>query len=270
MLKLGFRIAAWIAFCSVPLLPFDAPAQNIASDGDVEYGYNSFHSPDGGADNAVFRIGGPGQADHLFQSWWWLRIEADTAETQLRDPDSVQATSNRLDIAWQNVDGSGRLNAMIEATVSEQPGCAGNVVENLTLINTSSGNLTVHAFAYTDVDLTDSAFDDQAMGVPPSLDVAVYDVASSITIGAAGADAMQVTDTQAEPSLRSLLIDASPTNLNGTGLPFASPPSEDFDAAHQWTRTIAQGASVTITRTLALEAPQSCSEIFRDGFEPRE
>lgn len=240
-------------------------AQGTVADGRVGFSYLSFSSPMGGGNNVRFTLA-PGAPGHVYQSWWWLRIAADTLETQLRNPDAQAYDASTLTLQWADVDATGRLSAQLSAVVSEAPNCGGALVERLTLTNLTNAALQVKAFAYLDADLSDTAFDDQAT-LESGMIIHVFDSATSLFLSAPTGDALQVSDTQGTVSLRNLLEDASPTELDGTGLPFA-PPSQDFDSAYQWTRTLALGASVELVRTIDATHPLSCeSTIFRNGFE---
>ena len=243
-----------------------ASAQGSVADGGVELAYLSFSSPSTGGNNVRFTLA-PGAPGHIYQSWWWLRIAGDTRETQLRDPSAQSYDAATATLQWVDVDSTGRLSAELTATVSEQPNCEGTLVEQLTLTNITTAPLQVKVFAYLDADLRDEALDDQAT-LESGMLMHVFDAEASLFIDAPVAEALQVTDTQAEPSLRTLLEDTAHTELDGSGLPFA-PPAQDFDSAYQWTRTIAAGASVELVRTIDASHPPSCeaSVLFRNSFE---
>lgn len=92
--------------------------------------------------------------------------------------------------------------------------------------------------------------------------------AANITDGGtagSGADAFRVA---AYPVLRDLLNDASITNLDNSGLPFAP---GDFSAAYQWTIEIApgdfQGLEVSFSVNSSLRCLEAVVGVFCDRFE---
>lgn len=244
-------------------VPGSVLAQGALVKDSAVFRYDSYVSPNDGADNADLIVAN--EADNVFQTWWFYRASGATQETQLRAPDSQVYSGNTATLNWINVDGTNRFNATLSIVLDCLPaggGYTGQVTEVMTIQNVSVSPLTVDLFSYLDFDLAEDPLNDIAALVAPPGHIGVTDPEVVADIDGISVFAYQVTDTQATGSLRTLLSDTSPTTLANTGLPFG-PPSEDFDSALQFQLAIPVASSATATRVF-----QTANDfLFRDTFE---
>lgn len=228
------------------VLAFPVPALAIGSvtDGGVSFGYSqNFNTSSGNTVNTDFT--GAAAGDQLYESWWFFRVQGDTRETAFGTPDVEDyslfgGTVGQLD--FFDAGGSGLFDAQLQFEVMETGANQGVVFQNLEIVNTGPGDLTIDIFHYTDLDLGGSFGNDEATLVanPSAIEMLVSDASVTAPFIGYGADHYQVT------TWRSLLLgltNGSVTNLNDTGLPFAVGGGADFTAAFQWTRTIGVGGS---------------------------
>jgi hypothetical protein len=190
---------------------------------------------------ADFRIGGAGNPNHLFQTWWWFRVQGDNREIPL---------TNASNPSWSGSTGSLEYNAlqathgsMIQTYRVVGFGSGGALLEGLTIINTTSQTLRWDVFHYLDADMGGSASGDSAMQIGAN-HMQIADGMWSATYEGSGR--YQVGGF---PAIRNLLTNTQIDNLDGTGLPFGP---GDFSGAWQWTVTLAPGQATTITTSVTI------------------
>jgi hypothetical protein len=200
-----------------------------------------------------FRVGGPGNPNHYFQSWWWARFPGDTREHALYGP----ATAN-----WGG--SLGQLNYSFPGLPVVQTyqvigtGSGGVLVESITLTNTSNQPLSANLFHYLDLDLNGSASGDSAvLNGPNSIKVtdgpwtAHYEGSGTYEVGGF-------------PTVRDLLTNNSINNFSNSGLPFGP---GDWTGGWQWSFTLQPNDMITLTASLSIiPAPASAAVLALGGL----
>lgn len=227
------------------------PAQSLAiQDGNMRYslGAPSATSHDPRAANLVADALG---IDHLFEHWWYFRIDGDSRETSLRSIGPVRSgTTNgatHLDLDFDDLEQRGLLKARLDGDLYSAGPASGVVTLRLSLQNISNGPVTFDVFSYVDIDLAGTASNDYAIGDNRSQ--VVTDVTGvRIEHRAVGADVGQIG---VYPALRNLLTNASVTNLTGVNTPINN---GDFTGAFQWrSRTLGAGEWASFSTLLAVD-----------------
>ncbi len=200
-----------------------------------------------GGSTALLNTGGITTTDHLFQHWWWYRVNGVTSrEFALSNRTSGSATGNSIVLTYTEPEG---FTATLTFTLTDGADAppAANVAYTCELVNTSASTLNLALFAYTDFDVSNTAGSDSASLLEPGR-IGVTDTATQATAQFLGLapDAFRVT---AFSTVRGTLADTAITNLDNTGLPFAA---ADFTAAYQWNLTIPAGGRTTVRGALAL------------------
>ena len=216
-----------------------AIAQGVITDGDARFEFiNTLAS----AGLAEFQP--DGTTDHLYQNWWWYRVDPAPSESRmLWFPTSQSYVGNVATLGASEPLFDWRLRVTL--TDGAVPGQA-LLAEAMTLTNTSNGPLRISVFNYADFDVAQSAVEDSAILVNPQL-MRITDPGGDFAeFQGVGASAWQVMPFAA---LRTLLDDGAITNLNNTGLPFAA---GDFTGAFQWNFSIPVGGSVTVFENLSV------------------
>ncbi len=232
--------------------------QGTATDGAVSYRFkiNPFLPSDNGD---LFLAAG---TDHLFETWWYIRLADDSFETRLRDPDTQSYSGNVATLGWSDADLSGRIDAQLIVTITELSEGQGAVLqEELKVTNTSGGSLTVNLFAYSDLDLTKSDREDSAEVIASPTRIHVFDAQTNAQFEGEMAELFQVTDTRgAFPGLRGIFADDVADDLLNTGLPFGP---ADWEGAFQWRDVnLAPGDSFSTIKVTTVVEP-----IFVDDFQ---
>ena len=218
-------------------LSASAMAQGVIRDGNARFSYNVNPLP-GSTDFQP-----DSTTDHLFWNWWWYRVDGAPAESQMSPPLTQSYVGNVASGGASEPSFDWRLRVTL--TDGPVPGQA-QIVERMTLINTTNNPIRVALFNYVDFDVGQSAGGDSAILVNPQL-MRITDAGGDFAeFLAVGANAWEV---QAWPVLINALNDASVTNLSNTGLPFGP---GDFTGAFQWNLSIPVGGSVTVFEGLAI------------------
>lgn len=203
-------------------------------------------------DNAHFTHAA--QDDHMFENSWYYRVGGDADESVLPAPDSSDFTGNVATLDWADVDGRGLFSAQLISTVVDGPGGGVAEVTHVLTINSfapSNGlSLDLDVFAYLDMDLANTASDDEGLLLNDPDLIEESDPTTLFEWAGPAAIEFKVTNTQQPTgSLRSLFMDGLPTDLDGLGLPFGP---ADMDAAFQWTAALDPGDSASFTRVETL------------------
>lgn len=189
-----------------------------------------------------FRVGGAGNPNHAFQTWWWYRVEGDTRE---------RSFANASGWDWSNA-GQGRLEyttddffAVMNFQVTGIADGYGVLTQTLTILNTSNSTKTYNLFNYNDIDLGGTAGGDSATLNSPNV-IRVTDASTPWVAFYEGTDAYGV-DSFA--NLRAELADDGVDNMASNGLPFGP---GDFTGAFQWSFTLNAGGAATASSTLTI------------------
>ncbi|MDX2116433.1 MAG: hypothetical protein SFZ24_12555 [Planctomycetota bacterium] len=220
--------------------------------------------------------GALGTPDHAFQLWWWFRAPG-IVEREFAFPDAdfggESYAGNIANILWTNIGVSGaRFNARLETILTEgqAPGQA-SVEQNLYITNREMTTVTLHFFAYADLEAGASTagdtvtLQDQATRLLRITDTSgqFIDWQSSSAANFAVSRGASAGGLQ----LRNALNDNAPTTLNNSGLPFTS---DDFSGAFQWTLVLPPGVTQVIGHTisvnLSLAAPPCEGDANNDGL----
>ena len=235
-----------------PMNQIRAPLDGTLTDGTISYTLSTAASDGTTSNGAEFTVGG---VNHLWETWWWYRIDGDAQETRFPAPDTENYVGNVATLTWTNVDTRG-FGATLVATVLDTSGGAGTIGEvqqDMTIVNNSGGDLGIDMFAYTDLDLNNTDDNDSA-----TLNAANYLIDMTDPSGTTAqlgsnfeSNGAYMVGPWAGSALH-VLNDAAVTNLGNIGLPSAA--NTDFTAAFQeGTRTIANGESVTYTSGFAVD-----------------
>lgn len=193
---------------------------------------------------ADFRVGGTGNPDHLFQAWWWYRVEGvDTREFAFNGASSADWSipgTGRINYSYANFD------AVMEFQVTGTSDGVGVLTQTLTIINNTNDNMTINLFNYQDVDLGGTAGNDSAFLAGPNV-IRITDAAPSDWI--ANYEGTNDYGVAGFAALRARLTDNNPDNFSGTGLPFGP---GDFTGGFQWVLNLSPGSAATASATLTI------------------
>lgn len=231
--KTGFNSVLLTAL--IALAPSSALAIGSISDGDVTFDYTSFAQGAGNTSNVNFT--GAGTSDMAFESWWFFRVQGETSETAFgATPDSEDYIGSVSRLEYDDPGGEGLFSAFLEAEVIDTGVNSGNLFQNLRIRNNSASDLTIDIFHYSDFDLAGTFGNDTAVltsGVGDlRIDVSDGSLSETASFIGYGADAFEVGTYS---TLLQELTDGTQTNLDGSGLPFAS---GDFTGAFQWSSVV--------------------------------
>jgi len=230
------------------------------SDGDVFF--SQPNSPTSGTVTSVsggnFRLNGAAGTDHLFENWWWYRVNGvDTREFAFNSASGTVVAGNTATTTWPAL-GGGLFRAALTYTAQDLGVNAGYVTETLVLTSTASTPLSLNLFNYTDYDVNATSGTDNAIGGIPV--ISVTDGPWTINFEGLGATNYQVTGFS---TLRSLLTNTAVNDLNNTGLPFGP---GDFTGAFQWVVTLQPGDSITLVERLGIPAPGALALVGLGGL----
>jgi len=204
---------------------------------------------------ADFFVGGPGNPDHLFQSWWWGRtVGVGTREDALANATSATWTGSR-----------GRLDYSLASTGLQIIqtsrvvgfGSGGALLENLTVINTSAQALQLELFHYLDLDLGGTATGDSAVQSGPN-HIRVTDGIWSADYEGSGR-----YEVGSFATVRALLTNTSIDNFSNNGLPFAA---GDWTGGFQWTVNLAPGQATTIGASVTIVPAPAAGMVLAMGL----
>ena len=249
-------VIAWVALFAGSQASF---AQGTISDGTATFSRNNFAIR---SNNIDYRVGaGPDQA---YEDAWYFRVVGDPDETLLATPDTQNYSGSVSTLTWSDVGGRGLFDAELTTTVFESDGGTTSIIQHdLALTNIGSESFDIHVFGYLDYDLINDIINEAELVNDPDL----IRVTNENTFGefhGVGAVEFQATSTFSFQSLRDLMVDGQPTQLDGSGLPFGP---DDWEGAFQWNATIAPASSETFTKIYTIDREIESSSIFADGFE---
>ncbi len=220
----------------------------VGSGGSISNNASSFTIGDidttsgGNGPLADFRVGGAGNPDHLFQQYWWYRVQGDSQETEFVNASSWSYSGNTATLTFSTP----QFDAVMQFVVLGVRNGLGVLTSTLTVFNTSADPLTLNLYNYADLDMNNSAGNDSA----DLNGVNIIRVTDGGNTGwranYEGTDAFQVASFAA---LRGMLTDPNADDLNNTGLPFGP---GDWTGAFQWQFNISSGSAATASATITI------------------
>lgn len=253
--KFAVRITAAASLFALAGTAFaQAGSGGTISEGDAFY----LQSPSPVAANATpgvantMRTNGAAGTDHVFYDWWWFRVNGvDTRENAF-----FNATS------WTWAGNAGTVNytfpsftAVLSWTISDTGTNTGQVNTTARVTNTTNAPLNISLFHAFDMDFGGSVGNDGVVLASPGLMTLTDTVAAAPWNALPAFYAAQNSDSFAVAAFgnvaapRTLLVNATIDNWAATGLPFAP---ADFTGSWQFNRTIAAGASDTVTASFGV------------------
>ncbi|MCB9592296.1 MAG: MYXO-CTERM sorting domain-containing protein [Sandaracinaceae bacterium] len=223
-----------------------AQAQGTITDGTDSMVYtpvSTFDATDG--PTTQLTVGG---ALQTYQVWFFVRGAGLAAERPLPAPDTATYVGAVATLGWTNFLGTGLRGTLVYTLASSGPGTA-QLGAELTVTNPGATSIAIELFAYVDVDAAGTNLNDSAALVDGFIDVT--DATTTIRISGLGSvpDAYQVGPY---PTFLRSLQDATPTNLDGSGLPFGP---GDFALAVQWGVAVPAAGSLTRGLVLSVAGP---------------
>lgn len=223
------RTAASLVFCLV--WPAGAAlAAGAITDQAVTLTYPFGHWDGTPAANLVGTELTAGQ-DVLVQSGWWYRVEGDTREYPLPEPDSEVYADGKLTATWNNLDNKGFL--VVESTyVLDGEGPSGGTLTFMTATNNALVTRYLTLFHYLDLELggtpgNDTALQESSLAFKFADEL---DPAARARLRVRGTSQLLYRFAPAG-EVRDLLNDADVDDLDSTGLPF---PAGDVSVGFQF------------------------------------
>lgn len=232
-------IASLLSLCL--LAPSAAFAIGSVTAGDVTFEYTTdFNTSRGDTVDTSFT--GAATGNQTYESWWFYRVSGDFQETAFGTPDSESYVGAVGGLGWSDPTGAGLFSASLGFEAIDNGTDAGNLFQNMRIVNTSASSLTIDIFYYADLEVGGGSSGDSAvLGTGVSgIVVDVTDGADTAPIAGYEADAFAVSTWGRGSSVLRQLTNGSETNFGNTGLPFAS---GDITVGFQWSRTLAAGAT---------------------------
>lgn len=260
---MSHRLTGLIVLCTALGLATSALAQpntgGTITDGDVSFtqGNSPTIATGAGATGASINSMSAGP-DHLFQTWWWYRVDGtDTREFCFANASSGNWSGNvgTMNFSLPSFD------AVMTYTIEDAGDNMAVLTQDLDITNTTGNALNLAIFNYLDVDLSNTIGDDSAAAIS-STEMEISDPSNFARYAGIGADGYQVG---IYATVRNDLTNSSVSNFTGTGLPFGP---ADFTGAYQWNESIPSGGSVTVTAVLTINTtvPSGCDgDIDGDG-----
>src|SRR5207249_734081 len=101
---------------------------------------------------ADFQADGVTSADHVFESWWWYRVNGvEPRETRFTwFPPTQTYVGNTATLSWTGL-GGGRFSAQLLVLLTDGPSAGQTRLrEEMTLTNTSAAAISIAVFKYVD------------------------------------------------------------------------------------------------------------------------
>ncbi len=226
-----------------------AYGQGVLTDGNARFEFLSastattpgraLYKPDNGAD-----------ADNvLFQTWWWLRLGNDTAETSLPWPPPSQTyVADTATLTWTGLRGVMNVVWIVDLTDGASVGQA-KLAHALSITNTSANPLQLSLFHFADCDIfgaSGASGDDASLLAPGRIRIEDQSPNRFCEFAGQNPNNFQVS---AFPALTSALNNTTITNLSNTGLPATN---IDVTAAYQWNLAINPGQTARLLAQLTI------------------
>ncbi|MGE3109240.1 MAG: hypothetical protein AB7G11_04545 [Phycisphaerales bacterium] len=196
---------------------------------------------------ANMRTLGATGTDHVFQNWWWYRVDGvDTREVPFMNATSAVWSGNTGTVTFTTPN----FDAVMTYVVTDNGTNAAMVVASMSVTNTSGGPISLQLFNYQDYDLAGSATGDSAVLVSPN-NIRITEAGNTIIGGFIGAGATNY-QVSTFATVRGLLTNTTVDNFNNSGLPFGP---GDFTGGYQWSLQLDAGASTSVSAMLTLDPP---------------
>jgi hypothetical protein len=200
--------------------------------------------------NIEWRVGGNGNPNQAYQSWWWFRLPNDTRESAVNGM-NVKWTVNG-NTATADFTLTPTLTATMEWTMLGY-GVGGQLDTRLTVKNTGQQDVDIALFHFIDLELGGTPNDDSAAfskingGVVPLIRVTDPNWVARYTGDAPGFFAY---DSDAFPKVRDLLTNNAKDDFPNAQANFGP---GDWQGGFEWKRTVAAGGSTSIRATVVLQ-----------------
>lgn len=233
-------IAVVLAAASIAL------GQGVITDEDARFEFNNSTT----LGSADFQPNGT--TDHVFQNWWWWRVEGDSMESPATwFPANQSYVGNRATL--RDRDPNGRFDWKLDVTLSHGHNAGeASLAEVFTVTNRTPDDLMISIYNYLDADVGGSAGGDSAVLMGRDT-IDITDNGDLVRFSAPGSTAYQVMPW---PQLLDELNDGDIDNLNNTGLPFGP---GDFTGAFQWTVVIPPFEKVKFFENISVIVPEPAS-----------
>jgi hypothetical protein len=189
--------------------------------------------------NGEFRVGGAGNPNHYFQSWWWLRQDGvHTREIALNSASNASWSGNQgiIDYASPTM-------PIVQTYQVIGFGSGGALIESLTITNTTGQAISASIFHYLDLDLNATSTGDSAVLNGPN-SIRVFDGPWIANYEGSGTYAVGPF-----PDVRGLLTNTGIDNFTNTGLPFGP---ADWTGGWQWSFSLQPSESITLTASVTI------------------
>ena len=255
-MKSTLRLAAGLAVLCASISAFAQAGTGFTiSDGDVFFvqGNSPTLATGTGATGANFRVNGSAGVDHMFQNWWWSRVDGvEIRENAFANASGTIVSGNSATTNFTFTNFTAALNWRVQDTGVDMGGLA----MSLSVTNTSSTAMTLNLFNYLDLDVNALTANNADLEAPGRM--AVSAAPWTVHYEGVGSNAYQVTTFA---TLRAALADADIDNLNNTGLPLVA---ADFTGAYQWALQLGAGQSAVIEGGVYVPEPSTIA-IFAVG-----
>jgi hypothetical protein len=204
-----------------------------------------------------FRVAGAAGPDHLFNNWWWFRMDgADTRENAFFNqvgPTVVAGNTATRNYAFPS------FSAALTYTVTSTGGVSGFLNETLVITPLTAGTLNI--FNYADFFISGQDANDIVDVANPGF-MSIRDTVTGqvMEFTGAGATAFQATPFN---GARTLLTNAVVDNLNNTN---TANTAGDREGAFQWTIPVAPGQVITLNERFVIPAPGAAALLGLGGL----
>ena len=221
----------------------------VGTGGTITNGFASFTIGDylgngtGSGPLSDFRVGGAGNPDHLYKSWWWFRQAGDARETAFSGAIASSNNGSQLRIDYVYTD----FTATMIYRVTGINNGFGFLTQQLTIHNTSNQAIAINLFNLNDIDLNASPSNDHLAQTGANI-VRFLDAGGTSGWRAdyEGTEAFAFDTTG---SVEALLTDGGVTNLTGTG---STRSAGDWEGAYQWSMNLAVNEAATASATITI------------------
>lgn len=190
---------------------------------------------------------GVNNPNHNFEAWWWYRVAGETRESAFNSGQGTGETSSFSGNAGSMTQFYSGFRADMQWEVFATGPGSGYMQTTLTITNTGNSVLDISLFNYADIDLNNTAGNDQA-SLLANNDIFLTDATGPYvaTYSGVGSDGYAA---QPFAALRTRLTNNVVDNLGNTGLPFGA---GDFTGGFQWDVSIDPGFSRSVVATISL------------------
>jgi hypothetical protein len=198
--------------------------------------------------SAELTIGGQGNPNQAFQTWWWFRLPTDTRENAINAANPNWTINQAGNDATATFTLAQNLTATMEWTLFGLGNSSAMLTGFLTVKNDTPANVTLALFHYLDLDLGGTKGDDSSNAIQNS-EILVGD-ANWVADYKAIATGFTAFDSNAFPSVRDLLTNNAKDDFPNTEKFFGP---GDWTGGFEWMRTVnANGGTAGVTFNLQI------------------